>query len=474
MAVTHKMASAETLELTLVGVVGDGWSDDPITKKAVRKALKEAPKAEVIKVHLDSFGGSYFEGLAIYQMLSEHPARVEMEIGACAASAASLIAMAGDEISLHETSTMLVHEVWTIAIGKAKDLRQQADDLDLLSNQAAIAYSSRTGMSQDDVVALMAEDRFMGADECKKLGFCTTIRKAKPKGKANQVALTESYVRSQIEQIKSDAEERLGSGRLAALAPEPSPTNSEPVASSSPTELTATSPEPSAPEPQPHAAVAPPQETQHMAGIIAVTILTALSLSANSTEDDAVSAISKLKADADAGKKLVGATKAKTADEALGIVAALQANAEQTDGDGYVKVMAALGASSPDEAIGTIEAFKAAKERLAEAEAKLADLTQQREQGERDEIVAKLEADGKCTPAQKKNLFPSLSLAGLKAFAATAVPVLKGDGLREPHGKGLASKKWDEMSAAEKRELRETNRAAYDAALAAHNQEHQA
>lgn len=211
-----------------------------------------------------------------------------------------------------------------------------------------------------------------------------------------------------------------------------------------------------------------------MAGILAATIITALCLSANATEDDAVSAISKLKADADAGKRLVGALKAKTADEAIGIAAALQANAEQTDGDGYVKVMAALGASSPDEAIGTIEAFKAAKERLAEAEAKLADLTQQREQGERDEIVAKLEADGKCTPAQKKNLFPSLSLAGLKAFAATAVPVLKGDGLREPGGRTpLASKTWEQMTAAEQRELYDTDRAAYDAALNAHKNRQQ-
>lgn len=469
MTVTHKMASDSVLELTLVGVVGDGWSDEPITKKAVRKALKDAPNATLIKVHLDSFGGSYFEGLAIYQMLAEHPARVEVEIGACAASAASLIAMAGDEISLHETSTMLVHEVWTVAIGKAKDLRQEADDLDLLSGQAALAYSARTGMSEEDVTALMAEDRFMGAEECLKLGFCTKVRKAKTKGKANQAALTESYVRSQVEQIRADAEERLGSGRLAALAPEPAEPESQPEP-----QTPTNSPAPRAPATDNRAEAVPQQETHPMAGLLAATIITALALSANATEDDAVSAISKLKADADAGKRLVGATKAKTADEALGTIAALQANAEQTDGDGYVKVMAALGASSPDEAIGTIEAFKAAKERLAEAEAALADLTQQREQGERDEIVAKLEADGKCTPAQKKNLFPSLSLAGLKAFAATAVPVLRGDGLREPGVRTpLASKTWEQMTAAEQRELHDTDRAAYDAALSAHKNRQQ-
>ncbi len=183
-------------------------------------------------------------------------------------------------------------------------------------------------------------------------------------------------------------------------------------------------------------------------------LLAALGLSVGATEAAATAKVNQLNASDEANGKLLGALGAKSPDEAIGAVAALQANRDASDPEGHCRVMAALGANNVDEAMGAIGALNSAKERLAEAEAKLAELTAKQEQGERDEIVAKLEAEGKITPAQKEALLPSLSLAGLKKFASTAVPVLKGDGKKEPGGnKAYTGKTFKQLSAAEARQL---------------------
>lgn len=418
---SYRMLSASELELNITGVIGDGWDENAVTAKAVRKALSDNKNAKRIVVNIDSSGGSFFDGLAIYQMLQEHPAQVDVVIGARSASAATVAQMAGDTITMHETSTMLVHPVWTVAIGNAEELRKAADDLDMLTESAVKAYAARTGMDADAVRALMSEDRYMSAEEALSLGFCTEIRKAKTKPSA----MSEQEVRSEISTMRTKATASAAALRVAAMAP-PQPTISTPAQ-----------------------ALAETEKKTDMAQL--AVVLAALCLAEGATDSDVLTAITQLKASADAGNKLVAALGVKSADEALGTVAALQANLSQVDSAGHTKVLAALDAKDSDEALGKIGALIGARERLASAEAKLDALGKQAEQTERDEIVAKLEADGKCTPKQVAELFPNLNLAGLKAFAATAVPILKGDGKRE--AKNGAQKSYAEMSNTERAEL---------------------
>lgn len=404
-ALTYQLAAGGTLEISMVGTIGDGWSEDPITAKGVRKALDSSKNVQSIKAHIDSSGGNFFEGLAIYQMLQEHPADVEITIGARAASAASLIAMAGDSISMHETSTMLVHPVWTIAMGNAAELRKVADEIDQLSESAVTAYAARTGMDAKAMRSLMAEDRFMSATEAKKLGFATHIRKAKDN---KQSSISEPEVRDEIENMRTHAQASAAALRVAAMSPQ---------------QPTQTQPAPSAPV---------NNEEQHMN--LAV-ILAALSLSEGATEAQVLTSINGLKASAEAG----------------------------------TKTLSLLGAKSFDEAQGTIAALNSAKEQGAKDAAELKSLREKSEQSERDGIVAKLEAEGKVTPAQKKDLLPTLSLAGLKAFAATAPKVLTGDGKTEPRtevtktGTGgeqalqHKGKTYAQMSNTERAELRKEN-----------------
>lgn len=390
MGTQFKLAANGDLEISIVGVIGDDWAEDPITAESIRKALKAAPKVDTIRVHVDSPGGSFFEGLAIYQMLQEHQARVEVTVGARAASAASLVAMAGDEVSMHETSVMLVHNVWTIAIGEASELRKAADDLDLLSESAVTAYAARTGKSADEVRSLMAENRYMGADEALKLGFCTKIRKAK-KGAQS---LTEREVKAEVDAMRTRQLASAGALRIAAMAP--------------------------------------PQQTQPLEGkeqskMEPNLILAALGLSEGATAEQ-VSAF------------------------------ATQSRAAMSDRDA---LLALLGVDSLDAARGTVAAFQSAKERAEKAEAELSATNAKLEQQERDQIVAKLRTDGKVTPAQEKDLLPTLNLVGLKAFAATAPKVLGKSDRREP-GNGppvpesaetWRGKTYDQLSNRERSEL---------------------
>jgi ATP-dependent Clp protease protease subunit len=452
-AFSYQMAANGDLEISITGTIGDDWSEDPATAAGVRQALKSAPNAKTIRVHIDSLGGSFFEGLSMYQMLRDHGARVEISIGAVAASAASLVAMSGHTISMDETSTMLLHPVWNIVAGNAKELRKAADDLDLLSESAVIAYSSQSGMTADEVRSLLDENRFMGAAEALKLGLCSEIRK-RAKGEVAPKRSAESEVRSEIERMRTRQIASATAMRIAAMAPPQTPPEATQAASTNET----IPPAPTAPETNSR------EVTQMTFPLSAV----ALGLPEGATDTEVHAEITKIKASASVGAKLCAALKAKTPDEALGVVAALQANAAQTDGDGYVRVMAALGASSPDEALGIVEAHKSAKTRLAAAEASLADLEVKQTLGEREEILAKLRHEGKITPAQESDLIPRMSLETLKAFAATAVPIMRGDGRREPGKGGSAGKKWEDMTPTEQRELYATDRAAFDAEFAAY------
>lgn len=418
-------SSGTEVDIAITGVIGDDfWSDEPCTSDSVREALKTAPNAALIRAFIDTDGGDVWQGFGIYQVLSEHSARVEVTIGARAQSCGSLIAMAGDKISMHESSKLLVHNPWGIRVGDADRLEKTAKDLRNLQASFVTAYAAKTGMSEADTQALMNEDRLMDADEAMAKGFCTDVRKAPRKDKGAS-AMGDKELTDAMSKLRAKALTSARTLQIAAMAP-PTPTPDP-------------TPAPSAPEGK--------QKENHMNPIV----LAALSLPEGATDSDILASITQLKASADASNKLVAAIGAKSADEALGTVAALQANLSQVDSAGHTKVLAALDSKNADEALGKIGALMGARERLATAESKLDALGKQAEQSERDEIIAKLEADGKCTPKQVTELFPNLNLAGLKAFAATAVAILKGDGKRE--AKNGAQKSYADMSNTERAEL---------------------
>lgn len=141
-------AGTVSAELWLYGTVGGYWwgfdSDE------VASALRELGDVEEILVRLHSFGGSSIEGIAIANLLANHPARVRIVVDGVAASAASMIALAGDELIMSPGSQFMVHDVWTYTAGNAAELRADADWLDSQSQNYAETYAHRAGGTAAD------------------------------------------------------------------------------------------------------------------------------------------------------------------------------------------------------------------------------------------------------------------------------------------------------------------------------------
>lgn len=150
---------------------------DPIGEGVLAKDVaSEIPKgASELLVRINSPGGDVYQGIAIYSALKNSGARVKVRVEGIAASAASLIAMAGDEIEMCDGSLMLVHEPWGDAVGTAGDLQAVSEDLARLRDSFIAIYAKRSGRSVDDIAALMKEDRLLTAQEAVDLGFADTI-----------------------------------------------------------------------------------------------------------------------------------------------------------------------------------------------------------------------------------------------------------------------------------------------------------
>lgn len=136
--------------------------------------------APVIKLSINSPGGSVFDALAMYNALRQHPAEIVVDVKGVAASAASLVAMAGDRIIMPANAFMMIHNPWSVAAGNADELRDFADTLDKISAALVGIYATRTGQGEDKVRELLAAETWMTAAEAKELGFADEILEAVP------------------------------------------------------------------------------------------------------------------------------------------------------------------------------------------------------------------------------------------------------------------------------------------------------
>ncbi len=128
-----------------------------------------------IVLRLNSAGGIAVQGIAIYNALKTYAGKVTVCIDALAASAASLIAMAGDTIIMRTGSLIMIHDPSTITFGTSGELRKTADVLDEVAAAAAEIYAERSGQSNQRVRALMADETWMRGDLARKLGFADRL-----------------------------------------------------------------------------------------------------------------------------------------------------------------------------------------------------------------------------------------------------------------------------------------------------------
>lgn len=174
-------ADPAVADIHVIDIIGD-WLDDyfgfGVTAKAFVAELGKLPEAvKTIRVHVNSPGGDVFGAVNIANALRDQQMTkgrtVETLIEGLAASAASIVIMAGSRILIGDNAMVMVHNPWSIAIGESKDLRKTAADLDTIRGTILATYRWHSALSEEALGALMDAETWMGADEAIANGFAT-------------------------------------------------------------------------------------------------------------------------------------------------------------------------------------------------------------------------------------------------------------------------------------------------------------
>lgn len=180
----------------VVSIYGDitsyPFDESDVSAFNLSKELEKVT-AKTIEVYINSYGGEVAEGLAIYNALKRHKAKVKTYVDGFACSIASVIAMAGDERYMYPTSLLMIHNVWTCVSGNSADLRKVADDLDIMTNSSIKAYKERVNISENEIKKLLDNETWLTADEALEKGFITKIAADTKNDKSNQSARKAVY-----------------------------------------------------------------------------------------------------------------------------------------------------------------------------------------------------------------------------------------------------------------------------------------
>jgi ATP-dependent Clp protease protease subunit len=161
--------------ISILDVIGfDWWTGEGVTSKRIAAALRAIGDKDVT-VLINSPGGDMFEGLAIRSLLAEHTGRVTVKVLGLAASAASVIAMAADEIQIARAGFFMIHNAWLVAMGDRNALREIADMMEPFDAAMADLYAARTGIEVKDIVKMMDKETWIGGSKAVEDGFADAL-----------------------------------------------------------------------------------------------------------------------------------------------------------------------------------------------------------------------------------------------------------------------------------------------------------
>jgi len=171
----NNKAEARRAEILIYEQIGKSWWDG--SGVGAKDFITDLNGLDVddIDLRINSLGGSVFEGNAIYNGLKAHKAKVHVKIDGIAASIASVIAMAGDDIEIPENGMLMIHDPWTYAGGNADDFRAAAEMLDKIKVGITAAYRNKTGKDDKEIANLMTAETWMTAQEAVDMGFADTV-----------------------------------------------------------------------------------------------------------------------------------------------------------------------------------------------------------------------------------------------------------------------------------------------------------
>ncbi|AZW31510.1 ATP-dependent Clp endopeptidase, proteolytic subunit ClpP [Bordetella bronchiseptica GA96-01] len=222
----------EDRSISIYDVIGyDWWTGEGVTMKRIASALRSLG-AGPVTVNINSPGGDMFEGLAIYNLLREHKGEVTVKVLGLAASAASVIAMAGDKVEIARAGFFMIHNCWVVASGNRHDLREFADWMEPFDASMADIYTTRTGLKLADVQKQMDGETWIGGSSAVEQGFADEllasdqVGKSESKASASAVRRVEAAIRAAglprseaqrlIHEFKSSLSDSAGSGERDA------------------------------------------------------------------------------------------------------------------------------------------------------------------------------------------------------------------------------------------------------------------
>ena len=209
-----KNAGAASAEVWIYEQIGaDFFSEGVSAKDFVREIA--ALKVTQLDVHINSPGGSVFDGQAIYNALRSHPAKVTSYVDGLAASIASVIALAADNVVMAGNALMMIHDPVGGAFGSSGDMRKMADILDTVAGTIAGVYVEKTGKPVDEVTAAMADETWFNAKEAVAFGLADEV--AQPLDVAASFDLQALGFRKVPEQLLAQPQD---SGRVLSSANE--------------------------------------------------------------------------------------------------------------------------------------------------------------------------------------------------------------------------------------------------------------
>lgn len=160
--------------ITMFGPIGEDFWSEGVTAKGVTRQLR-AIGDRAVEVHINSPGGDLFEGIAIYNVLREHPQNITIKVMGLAASAASIIAMAGDTVEIGVASFLMIHNCSVFAAGNRHDFREIADFLEPFDEAMVALYAQRTGQDPKDITKWLDAETFMSGQQAIDRGFADKL-----------------------------------------------------------------------------------------------------------------------------------------------------------------------------------------------------------------------------------------------------------------------------------------------------------
>ena len=192
-------------DITSWAWAGTSWGD--MSANLLSRQLEELEDVNEIHVYLNSYGGEVAEGLAIYNALRRHKAKIVTYCDGFACSIASVIFMAGDERVMNEASLLMIHNAWTYASGNSAELRKLAEDMDKITQASVEAYKAHSNLEEKQIKKMMDAETWILPSEALEYGFATKIDKTEAKNASQNAFKQLLNIINAHQKAKSEEEE---------------------------------------------------------------------------------------------------------------------------------------------------------------------------------------------------------------------------------------------------------------------------